>query len=173
MSTKMLEQFGSNVDNAVKILAEKLITLNAQLAAINAGSTNLPDSLNSGSSSNSSSGGNTIVYNNGPNGWTEYDSNGNAIAAGTTPRYANGTESASGGLSLVGEKGAELRVLNQGDGIIPTSITKNLMALGANPLNYMQNILSNISLLKVPDFSRINNSPTSPINTYNINIAKV
>lgn len=47
--------------------------------------------------------------------------------------YASGTTSASGGLSLVGEEGAELRVLNKGDGIIPANITKNLWELGKNP----------------------------------------
>lgn len=43
--------------------------------------------------------------------------------------YASGTLSAHGGLSLVGEKGPELRVLNQGDGIIPANATKNLLEL--------------------------------------------
>lgn len=45
-------------------------------------------------------------------------------------KYASGTLSASGGLSLVGEEGPELRVLNSGDGIIPSDITKNLMDIG-------------------------------------------
>ena len=44
--------------------------------------------------------------------------------------HASGTLSAPGGLSLVGEKGAELRVLGSGDGIIPNNLTKNLMAWG-------------------------------------------
>lgn len=44
-------------------------------------------------------------------------------------QYASGTLSAHGGLSLVGEKGPELRVLNQGDGIIPANATKNLLEL--------------------------------------------
>lgn len=44
--------------------------------------------------------------------------------------HASGTLSAPGGLSLVGEKGAELRVLGNGDGIIPNNLTKNLMAWG-------------------------------------------
>ena len=43
--------------------------------------------------------------------------------------YAQGTLSAHGGLSLVGENGPELRVLNQGDGIIPNNATKNLMEM--------------------------------------------
>ncbi len=41
-------------------------------------------------------------------------------------QHANGTISAPGGLSLVGEKGPELRVLNSGDGIIPADATRNL-----------------------------------------------
>lgn len=52
---------------------------------------------------------------------------------GESPKYAKGTDSASGGLSMVGEKGAEMRVLNKGDGIIPSNITRNLMAIGSNP----------------------------------------
>ena len=47
--------------------------------------------------------------------------------------FAKGTLSAPGGLSLVGENGPELRVLNQGDGIIPANLTKNLMDLALNP----------------------------------------
>lgn len=45
--------------------------------------------------------------------------------------YARGTKSASGGLSLVGENGPELRVLNQGDGILPSGITDNLWRWGS------------------------------------------
>ena len=41
--------------------------------------------------------------------------------------FASGTLSAPGGLSLVGEEGPELRMLNQGDGIIPADATRNLM----------------------------------------------
>lgn len=44
-------------------------------------------------------------------------------------KYASGTLSAHGGLSLVGEKGPELRILGQGDGIIPANATKNLMEI--------------------------------------------
>ncbi len=48
--------------------------------------------------------------------------------------YASGTTSAVGGISLVGEKGPELRVLNQGDGILPANVTKNLWSWGSmNP----------------------------------------
>lgn len=49
--------------------------------------------------------------------------------------HAKGTLNAPGGLSLVGEQGPELRVLNSGDGIIPTNITKNLMEIGKYGIN--------------------------------------
>ena len=45
--------------------------------------------------------------------------------------YARGTTKASGGLSVVGENGPELRVLNHGDGILPSGITDNLWKWGS------------------------------------------
>nr|DAO00562.1 MAG TPA: tail tape measure protein [Caudoviricetes sp.] len=45
--------------------------------------------------------------------------------------YARGTRGASGGLSIVGENGPELRVLNHGDGILPSGITENLWRWGS------------------------------------------
>lgn len=60
--------------------------------------------------------------------------------------YANGTLSSIGGLSLVGEKGAELRVLGQGDGIIPHDLTRNLMAWGQlTPNQYSQQVANSQS----------------------------
>lgn len=47
--------------------------------------------------------------------------------------HAMGTMSADGGFALVGEQGPELRVLNQGDGILPANITRNLWAMATNP----------------------------------------
>ena len=44
----------------------------------------------------------------------------------TVNKHASGTLGSAGGLSLVGEKGPELRVLNSGDGIIPADATRNL-----------------------------------------------
>lgn len=58
--------------------------------------------------------------------------------------YASGTLSATGGISMVGENGAELRILNQGDGIIPADITKNLMSIGVNPTEYFNNMANEI-----------------------------
>ena len=47
------------------------------------------------------------------------------------PGYARGTRNADSGLSLVGENGPELRVLNHGDGILPSGITDNLWRWGS------------------------------------------
>lgn len=45
-------------------------------------------------------------------------------------QYAKGTIGARGGLSMVGENGPELRVLEKGDGIIPSDVTTNLWQWG-------------------------------------------
>ena len=47
------------------------------------------------------------------------------------PGYARGTRNANKGLSVVGENGPELRVLNHGDGILPNNITDNLWRWGS------------------------------------------
>lgn len=47
------------------------------------------------------------------------------------PGFARGTRNASNGLSLVGENGPELRVLNHGDDILPNNITDNLWRWGS------------------------------------------
>lgn len=71
--------------------------------------------------------------------------------------YASGTTSAKGGLSLTGENGTELRVLNRGDGIIPAEITKNLMEFGVDPAKMItENLNKNI-----PDYKNI----ITPVNT--------
>lgn len=57
---------------------------------------------------------------------------------------ANGTLSDEGGIKLVGEKGPEIRVLNQGDGIIPADVTKNLWSLGTNPYAYLANAYNSL-----------------------------
>lgn len=69
-------------------------------------------------------------------------------------RYASGTLSAVGGLSMVGERGPELRVLGQGDGILPTDVTKNLWNWGKiNPGSMIRNMsqVFNISNLSLPN----------------------
>ena len=55
---------------------------------------------------------------------------GSALGSLFGKKHANGTLNAPGGVSLVGEKGPELRVLNRGDGIIPADITSNLWKWG-------------------------------------------
>lgn len=68
---------------------------------------------------------------------------GNAIGS-IFGKHATGTLDAPGGLSLVGEKGAELRVLNRGDGIIPADITKNLWKWGElTPEQMINNVAVN------------------------------
>lgn len=56
---------------------------------------------------------------------------GNEMHKAGYPGYAKGTRSANRGLSLVGENGPELRVLNHGDGILPSGITDNLWRWGS------------------------------------------
>lgn len=74
---------------------------------------------------------------------------------GMTQFYAEGTTYAKGGLSVVGEKGAELRVLNRGDGIIPADITKNLWKWGTI------------------DPEKVNDSGKTNIQNYNIDVDNV
>lgn len=54
--------------------------------------------------------------------------------------YAGGSISTGAGLSLVGENGPELRVLNSGDGIIPASITRNLWDWGMTSPNSLSSL---------------------------------
>lgn len=86
----------------------------------------------------------------------------------TTHRHANGTLNAEGGLSLVGETGMELRVLNQGDGILSSEITKNLMELGKNPNDFINKYV----LPKIPSLPRLLANTTNS-KVYNINVEKV
>ncbi len=58
--------------------------------------------------------------------------------------YADGTIGAFGGISMVGEQGPELRVLNKGDGILPADITRNLFKIGSDP-SLLQNKTTNQS----------------------------
>lgn len=70
-------------------------------------------------------------------------------------KYAEGTTHAQGGMSIVGERGAELRVINRGDGIIPADITKNLWKWGTI------------------DPERIKTGSTGNVETYNIDVDNV
>lgn len=69
-------------------------------------------------------------------------------------KHAKGTLGTPGGLSLVGEQGPELRVLGQGDGVLPADITRNLWDWGKiNPSNIGGNTthIFNIDNLTLPN----------------------
>lgn len=71
-------------------------------------------------------------------------------------KHAEGTLGTPGGLSLVGEQGPELRVLGQGDGVLPADITRNLWDWGKiNPKNMGGNTnnVFNIDNLTLPNVS--------------------
>ena len=59
------------------------------------------------------------------------------------PMHSTGTLKARKGLSIVGENGPELRVLGNGDGIIPSEITKNLWEIGRLSPSGLINSLTN------------------------------
>ena len=74
--------------------------------------------------------------------------------------HANGTLNAEPGLSLVGERGPELRVLGGGEGIIPADITRNLWNWGKiNPSAFAQsmNNVFNIDNLSLPSVTNAQN----------------
>lgn len=94
--------------------------------------------------------------------WVKNADGSTTIASGNkvynVPKYANGSLGTSGGLSLVGERGAELRVMNRGDGILPAEVTKNLWDwgrtspaefFGANGKGNMSVSIQNLNLPEV------------------------
>lgn len=89
----------------------------------------------------------------GSNGF-DYSGNSPFRDYGFISKNAKGTTSAHGGISLVGEQGPELRVLNQGDGIIPADVTRNLWDWGkVNPksMSLGSSHIFNISNLSLPN----------------------
>ena len=84
----------------------------------------------------------------------------------TVNKHAVGTLSAPGGLSLVGERGPELRVLNSGDGVIPADATRNLWDWASySPKDFMGSMgsdnifhIGNIALPNVTDAKSFVNS---------------
>ena len=83
-----------------------------------------------------------------------------AGARGTLSSYASGTVGATGGLSLVGENGPELRVMRSGDGVIPADITRNLWNWGKlNPKSIMSTMTTtfNIDNLTLPNVHNAEN----------------
>lgn len=82
--------------------------------------------------------------------------------------FADGTTFAPGGLSVVDELGQEMIVRNpfqgrytyleNGDGVIPHSITETLMKLGSNPIDYLKQSIGDIRIPKT-----ISNQPIQEI----------
>lgn len=81
---------------------------------------------------------------------------------GTVSKNATGDKSFKGGLSMVGEQGAELTVLPRGTGILPNPITENLWEFGSNPAAY----LDKLSLASIHTKGTTTNSTTSTTNEY-------
>lgn len=69
---------------------------------------------------------------------------------------------------MVGEHGAELRLLNQGDGIIPADLTERLMNFAQNPTHFIDNTMSAVGRLQGLSFGA-NNLSVSPVFDFNIN----
>jgi len=182
-----LKTFGDNIDAAVSIMSDKLATLQAQLtSALNV---KLPSTLPTNTNTYPTGGSNLQpvltnssmldIINNTPVApppdhlipisQTETDSLQRGDIFAETGHYASGTPDAQQ-LSVVGEKGRELRVLNPNgkDSIIPNGITEKLMSFAQNPMNFMSNFMAN-----TPKFSFAGNTSTNnvqPIHIANLNI---
>lgn len=89
------------------------------------------------------------------------------------PKYENGTDFAEEGLSLVGEHGAELKVLNRGDGILNSEFTKRLISLGQNYSAIMNNIINPINIPKYAFAGAGIKGNGGIVNNYNIDVGEV
>lgn len=87
------------------------------------------------------------------------------VVAKTKEKYAKGTLNAKGGLSLVGEQGAELRVLNSGDGILTADVTKNLLKFGLNP---EKEIMKQLEKINIPNKAIMLAPQNNNVSTINI-----
>jgi hypothetical protein len=95
-------------------------------------------------------------------GWTRdssgnwYDESGNKV---DLSKFATGTNDV---VSMVGEQGRELRILNPNgkDSIIPNGITENLVKIGTNPLNFMNSL--------IPQFTAPQLTPVATNNGINV-----
>ena len=88
-------------------------------------------------------------------------------ATGKWSSYANGTLGATGGMSLVGENGPEMRILNRGDGILTSGVTKNLFAWGStSPSDF-------VSALKGLMGFKFGNSSNTTVNVNNLELPNV
>lgn len=88
-------------------------------------------------------------------------------ATGKWSSYAGGTLGATGGISLVGENGPEMRILNRGDGILTSGVTKNLFAWGStSPSDF-------VSALKGLIGFKFGNSSNTTVNVNNLELPNV
>lgn len=88
-------------------------------------------------------------------------------ATGKWSGYAGGTLGAAGGMSLVGENGPEMRILNRGDGILTSGVTKNLFAWGStSPSDF-------VSALKGLMGFKLGNSSNTTVNVNNLELPNV
>lgn len=88
-------------------------------------------------------------------------------ATGRWSSYAGGTLGATGGMSLVGENGPEMRILNRGDGILTSGVTKNLFAWGStSPSDF-------VSALKGLMGFKLGNSSNTTVNVNNLELPNV
>lgn len=88
-------------------------------------------------------------------------------ATGKWSSYAGGTLGAAGGMSLVGENGPEMRILNRGDGILTSGVTKNLFAWGStSPSDF-------VSALKGLMGFKLGNSSNTTVNVNNLELPNV
>ena len=166
---KRLDNLQAYVDEYNSILSQ----INSFESALGSGGGGLVEAVPSvppttGSSSSGSSSGSSggAVYPVGPGhsgGVTNNDGSWSPFPGGPVYRdgkaasaFAEGTLSAPGGLSLVGENGPELRVLGNQDGIIPADVTKNLWAWGKISPNALMSggmaiTIQNLNLPQVTD----------------------
>lgn len=88
-------------------------------------------------------------------------------ATGKWSSYAGGTLDATGGISLVGENGPEMRILNRGDGILTSGVTKNLFAWGStSPSDF-------VSALKGLMGFKFGSSSNTTVNVNNLELPNV
>lgn len=150
-----IELEGDNWETRLKNLQEYVDEYNSILSQIQSAEESLSSGGGKESSSISSNISGGAIYPVAPGdsgGVTNSDGSWSPFPGGPIYRggkaagaFADGTLSAPGGLSLVGENGPELRVLGQGDGVIPSDITKNLWAWGTTTPSSMLSTFSGLS----------------------------
>lgn len=113
----------------------------------NIGSQAGKDFINSAPSGSTINGADGSTWTKNPDGSTTINRGDNTW---TVPAHASGTVGAEGGLSLVGENGPELRVLNQGDGVLPADVTRNLWDWSKySPTSFLDKLLGSSSQVSV------------------------